>query len=478
MKNPWGEDKKLVDISTIVEYSNFTMNFDFSKLLGPQRDHVLSLINSLYINGVATDLSETGTGKTYCGAWIAKYFNSPVVVVCPKVVINSWNKVFAEFGIKAHVVINFEKLTRGNTPHLSFKNGKDNGPDDYVIKFPANALVIIDECHKCKGWNSKNSDFLIALKKNNYKLLLLSATSATNPLEMKSFGYATTLHNLVNYRGFITDAGAYTSRFGGYQIDIGSRRAIEAMGDIHNKLFNVYNIASRMTRKMFDKIFPDNHVMAECFDMGSNTDKINKVYNLMEAELAALEESSSNYSQHHFAIMTKARRMAELLKVPTMVEMIEDWYDEGISPVVFVNFTDTVEAIEKQLAKNRKFDGKIAKIVGGQSSKARQADIDGFQADNKRIMIANLAAGNCGLSLHDLNGNFPRGTVISPSFSAINLLQALGRIYRAEGKTKCIQKVMFASGTIEEEACRRVQSKLNNLEALNDGDLNYSIRIA
>jgi len=229
---------------------------------------------------------------------------------------------------------------------------------------------------------------------------------------------------------------------------------------------------------MFDKIFPDNHVMAECFDMGSNTDKINRVYLQMESELAALEESSVNYSQHHFAIMTKARRMAELLKVPTMVEMIEDWYDEGISPVVFVNFTDTVEAIEKQLAKNRKFDGKIARIVGGQSDKVRQKDIELFQSDDKRIMIANLAAGNAGVSLHDLIGNFARGSIISPSYSAINLLQALGRIHRAEGKTKCIQKVMFAAGTIEEDACKRVQSKLNNLECLNDGDLTYSVRIA
>jgi len=212
--------------------------------------------------------------------------------------------------------------------------------------------------------------------------------------------------------------------------------------------------------------------------MGTNTDKINRVYEQMEAELAALEESSVNYSEHHFAIMTKARRMAELLKVPTMVEMIEDWFDEGISPVVFVNFTDTVDAIIKQLSKNRKFDGLIAKIVGGQSDKVRQADIEGFQNDTKRIMIANLAAGNAGVSLHDLNGKFPRASVISPSYSAINLLQALGRIHRAEGKTKCIQKIMFAASTIEEDACKRVQCKLNNLECLNDGDLSYEVRIA
>ncbi len=452
------------------------MNVDL--LLPPQREHAVNLLNSLYINGVASDQSETGTGKSYVAAWIAKTLNSPVVIVCPKIMIPTWNKVLQYFGIKAQVVINYEKLIRGNTEHLTFKDGRDNSASDYIINFPKNSLVILDEVHKCKSSTSKNSDFLIKLKMDGYKSLLLSATSATNPLEMKAFGFATTLHNLTSYRQFITDSGAYVGRYGGFQIDLQSQKTVEAMSNIHDKLFNLYKVSSRMTRKMFDKIFPDNHIMAECFDMGTNTDKINKVYQQMESELAALEESSVNYSQHHFAIMTKARRMAELLKVPTMVEMIEDWYDEGISPVVFVNFTDTVEAIEKQLAKNRKFDGKIARIVGGQSDKVRQKDIELFQSDNKRIMIANLAAGNAGVSLHDLNGNFARGAIISPSYSAINLLQALGRIHRAEGKTKCIQKVMFAAGTIEEDACKRVQSKLNNLECLNDGDLTYSVRIA
>jgi superfamily II DNA or RNA helicase len=447
-------------------------------LLPPQREHAVNMLNSLYINGVACDQSETGTGKTYVAAWIAKNLNSPVVIVCPKVVIPAWTKVLSHFSIKAHCLINYEKLIRGNTEHLSFKDGKDNSASDYTINFPKNSLVILDEVHKCKSATSKNSDFLIKLKMDGYKSLLLSATAATNPLEMKAFGFATTLHNLTSYRQFITDSGAYVGRYGGFQIDLQSQKTVEAMSNIHDKLFNLYKVSSRMTRKMFDKIFPDNHVMAECFEMGSNTDKINRVYQQMESELAALEESSVNYSQHHFAIMTKARRMAELLKVPTMVEMIEDWYDEGISPVVFVNFTDTVEAIEKQLAKNRKFDGKIARIVGGQSDKVRQKDIELFQSDVKRIMIANLAAGNAGVSLHDLNGNFARGAIISPSYSAINLLQALGRIHRAEGKTKCIQKVMFAAGTIEEDACKRVQSKLNALECLNDGDLTYSVRIA
>jgi superfamily II DNA or RNA helicase len=70
-----------------------------------------------------------------------------------------------------------------------------------------------------------------------------------------------------------------------------------------------------------------------------------------------------------------------------------------------------------------------------------------------------------------------RHSIISPSFSAIHLVQALGRIHRAEGKSPCIQKVLFAAGTIEEHACRRVQARINNIDMLNDADLTSGIRI-
>lgn len=451
------------------------MNLD--QLLEPQRDHAVRGLNSLLLNGAFADLSETGCGKTYVASWLAKHLNVPVIVVCPKVVKRNWTKVLGSFGIKANVVINFELLMRGNTPHLTFKNGKDDNSSFYQIHFPKDALIIIDEVHKCKGWNSKNSDFLVACKQQGFKLLLLSATAATNPLEMRSFGFATLLHDLTNFRKFLADAGAYTSRFGGYQIDLTCDRTLKAMGNMHLDLFTKLEIAGRMTRKQFGKIFPDNRVIADAFDMGTNTAKIQKVYEIMERELAQLEESSRHYKEHQFAIMTKARRLAELLKVPTMVEMIEDLFDEGISPVCFVNYTETVDAIRSKLEKNSKLANHLNFIVGGQSEKVRNAGIDAFQNNTRRIMIANLAAGNAGVDLHDLLGGHGRHSIISPSFSAIHLIQALGRIHRAEGKTPCIQTILFALGTIEEHACRRVQAKINNTDMLNDGDLTSGIKI-
>jgi superfamily II DNA or RNA helicase len=197
----------------------------------------------------------------------------------------------------------------------------------------------------------------------------------------------------------------------------------------------------------------------------------------MEAEIAKLDERAGNYSEHIFAIMMEARRRSELLKVPFFVDTMEDLYDEGKSVVLFVNFQDTVDAIVKRLEKMKKFKDTIGYIVGGQHHKTRQKDIEDFNADKKRIMVVNIKAGGVGISLHDLNGNHARASIISPNFSAFELVQALGRVWRQGGKTKSFQNIVYAAGTIEEKACHRVQFRMNNLSTLNDADLREGIKM-
>jgi len=301
--------------------------------------------------------------------------------------------------------------------------------------------------------------------------LMLSASAATNVTEMKAFGYATLLHSGYGFYDFCKDNGVAFNRFGLGTWDANLQKCKEGMVRIHNTLFNSLGCANRMNRKDFGDIFPDNQVIADGFDLGSNTAKLQAVYNEMEYELMNLDESSMEYSEHHFAIIMKARRQSELLKVPAMVSWIEDMYDEGVSPVVFINFRETLEAIEKRLD-NAKYSGKIAKIIGGQTQKQRDDEIKSFQSDTKRICLVMVAAGSASVSLHDLNGNYPRHTLINPSYSAINTLQALGRCHRANGKTPVIQRFFFASGVeIEDKMRKRVSLRLTNLDSLNDGDL-------
>jgi hypothetical protein len=453
------------------------MNLNFDGLLEPQKVHSLKLLNSLHINGFAFDASPTGTGKTYCASWIAKNYGSTVVVLCPKSVQKNWFDTLKSFGIDNPIVMTFERLVRGNTDHYTYdmsayRNRKNWWKSEGItVNFPSNSLVIMDEVHKCKGQKSLSGECLVAIKNAGHKLLMLSASAATNVTEMKAFGYATLLHSGYGFYDFCKDNGVAFNRFGLGTWDANLQKCKEGMVRIHNTLFNSLGCANRMNRKDFGDIFPDNQVIADGFDLGSNTAKLQAVYNEMEYELMNLDESSMEYSEHHFAIIMKARRQSELLKVPAMVSWIEDMYDEGVSPVVFINFRETLEAIEKRLD-STKYSGKIAKIIGGQTQKQRDDEIKSFQSDTKRICLVMVAAGSASVSLHDLNGNYPRHTLINPSYSAINTLQALGRCHRANGKTPVIQRFFFASGVeIEDKMRKRVSLRLTNLDSLNDGDL-------
>ena len=81
-------------------------------------------------------------------------------------------------------------------------------------------------------------------------------------------------------------------------------------------------------------------------------------------------------------------------------------------------------------------------------------------------------AGGVGISLHDIHGNHPRMSIISPSWSGQEMRQTLGRIHRAGSKTPAIQKIVYVAQTYEEQMCNIIKTKLRNIDALNDGELN------
>ena len=444
-----------------------------------QVPHVKALVDSLYLNKLACDLSDTGVGKTYCGAGVAREMNLPVFVICPKIVVPTWNTLLKDFGVSTVATLNYELLSRGNTPYLKWNKNIEKEWECNFKKIPSNALVIFDEVHKAKGMESLNSQMVFASKRQGFKLLVISASVATNPLEMFSFGFITGLHTETNHNKFKKNFCAmngceWTGRFGTMTFDNETPKAQQAMMKINDYLFNQKKIASRISIADLGDKFPDNEIEADTYGMGQNTEKINKAYHMMEAELAMLEEKSKNYSEHIFAIMMKTRRTVELLKLPTIIELVEDFYIEGKAIVLFTNFNDSADVLVNKLGKLYGAD-QVAVIRGGQSQKVRQENIAAFQADQKRIIVVNIAAGGVGVSLHDLNGNHPRISLICPTWSAIQMIQAIGRVWRQGALSKSIQKIVYAAGTLEEAICNRVRAKLNNLAALNDGDVDVSL---
>ena len=456
------------------------MTFNTDGLIGPQPLHARKLWESILNNGFALDLSETGCGKTYAAAAVARALPNPLVLIAPKTVLRTWVKILTDFGVKPKLVINYELIGRGNTKWMKFKKQSDpcrphvEGATEKLPHFrlPQDAFVILDEGHRCKGQDTTNSQMLISLVVQKYKVLVSSATAAVSPLDMKALGYLLQLHNLHDFADFCRLHGAqWVGRWGAMTFSPDDPAAVIGMKGLHNYIFNVRACASRMVREQFGTLFPESHVMADAYDLGSNEAKIQRVYEDLERELAKLEERCESYREHVFALLMEARRRAELLKVTLFVEMIEDLRDEGKSVVLFVNFQDTIDAVAERLNRKKKFVGQIGYVVGGQSEKVREQMINDFQENRTSIVLANIAAGGVAISLHDLNGSNPRASVISPNWSAVQMVQALGRVWRAGGKSKSIQRIVYAAGCIEEQICRRVQDKLTMLSMLNDGDL-------
>ena len=361
-------------------------------------------------------------------------------------------------------IINYEKLRTGrkDSPIASYVLSRSAKRNVFTWKLPKKTLIVWDESQKLKNWKTQNVKMCKEAYKAGYPMLFCSATNATNPLEMRMVGQALKL-----FKGGNKDYYAWAREHGVYDGDWGLEFNNDP--DVLIKL-NKDVFGKRGVRLRRDTIpnFPDCEIIPEVYNMDEQDAKaINKIYDEMEAELKKLEKIKKGDGESQLTIQLRARQKIELIKVPLFVDMIEDAIEQGFSVVIFLNFTESINALAARLNTKCIFDGKT-------SDKDRDQNVDDFQADKQRIIIVNVQSGGAGLSLHDLNGKFPRMSLISPTYSPVFMRQALGRIWRDDAKTKSIQRIVCVANTVEENVCRMVQLKLNNLDLLNDGDLSYA----
>ncbi|NDE16414.1 hypothetical protein EBZ80_15930 [bacterium] len=411
-----------------------------------QEQHIDRLISALGAYGSALDSSETGTGKTVCGAEIARRANANTLVVCPKAVIPSWEKELKERGVDADV-INYEKLRVGKSKYGKWMNKK------WVWTLPS-SLIIFDEAHKCGGISTKNSKMLIEAK-DRHAVLMLSATIASNPLQMRAAGWVLGAHMLGNFWQWCFKHGCVKNRWNGVEF-AGTRSHIEAIAQ------QIAHRCARMTTAELADHFSETQIITEPLQFG---DEIAQIYDEMERELQELEERAkqdkTNSAAEALVKQLRARQRVELYKVPVIVEMTQDLLAEGKSVAIFANFDATLTALEDKLKTD-------CVIRGAQKACERQTNIDRFQSDQDRIILCNVAAGGVGISLHDTNGKHPRAAIISPDWNEKNILQVVGRVHRAGGKTPSLQRILFAAGTVEEKVQTSVRKKISLLKTLNE----------
>lgn len=444
-------------------------------------------------------MSECGTGKTYVACAVVHELKTPTLVICPKIAAFQWHEAAAHFGDTISA-IGYEKLRTGRTPFGTWERMPDNddreyhqcqccqrkmAPDD---KLPCYAhhlgihcivvkrkpwdygrftfhrsieTVVFDEVQRCGG-DSLNADMLIAAKRDRLRVLGLSATLASSPLQMRAIGY--TLDLFQHPSQFLRWARQYGVRwdqaFRGEHWFKTPEQQTYIMGTIRDTI-----LPSRGVRVTTASIpgFPEVDISSELYDL-EESGRINEIYEEMFEALADLDKRSES-DETPLTLMLRAQQRVELLKVPIVVELAQDSIEKGFSIGIFVNYRQTMDELRERLKCDCFIDGSPDGV------RHRQRSIDRFQTHKSSLILVNTAAGGVGLSLPDLDGKHPRGGLVFPSYSAQTLKQVFGRFPRDSSKSKSFYRVLLAAKTADVKIHKALKAKLNNLDSLNDGDL-------
>lgn len=440
------------------------------KLLSFQVAHTLQMFESIQREQCILDASDTGTGKTYCAVALCALMKLEPFIICPKSVITNWTDVCKIFNVTIRGVANYELLKSGKYYTQNFekvecpyfdkvkKGNDDDAKVEFVFQLPNDTIIIFDEAHRCKNYKTSTSKLLLSAKSSKIKTLLLSATLSDKIPTFAPFGTVFGLYDGVKkFNGWmrkqiVINKVKYANNKNISEDDI-------KLDIIHKTLFPKFG--SRMKIKELGNLFPQNNIIAQSYFM-ANFKEVDKLYD--EINLAMQELKDKETRTEALGKIIRARQRIELLKVPLFTDIAEEALDNGYSLAIFVNYKETMYQLCHHL--------KTACVIhGDQTLDERTANIKEFQSNTSKIIISITQAGGVGISLHDLHGNHPRMSIISPTWSGQDTQQVLGRIHRAGSKSPAIQKIVYCAKSYEETICNLIKKKLKNITAINDGDL-------
>jgi hypothetical protein len=415
------------------------------------------------------------TGKTYQCLASALATGRRVNVICTVSTIPSWKRAFRHFGATPGMIHNWEGLRTGGTYHAAaiteLSSSKRSGPVANAYKWrlnPEKDILLCDEAHNARTVGSLNQALAMSAIRTGVPIIAMSATMAVDPTHMRFCGRIIGLHrNKESYFRFLEMNGC--TRVGGeYEWRFcGGSRGKAILANLSRKIIPMRG--ARVKKEDLGDAFPETQIWAEpiaCED----TDKIGahwrKVQEMTEKLLAKgmSEQAAERILEKEYR---EGWQMSEMAKVPALAELVREKIAEGYSVPVFMSFTASREKLLEAL-------GSTCTIHGGQQGvggrKVRQAAIDAFQEDKEHTIVVQIAAGGTGVDMHDVRGERPRFAIHLPNPRADHVIQALGRVQRAGGRSVSLQVVLWAEGTMEEQIVENIRRKAMQINALNDGD--------
>jgi len=463
---------------------------DIGRNLNKHQKDAINLILENYKKNKGFLLADgTGVGKTRQEIALAKIQldkNKKTLIVTEnkRIIEDAFKKDAKPFNIDLNYIENKENINDKKiniTTYDKLKNISEESFDQ----------IIFDESHNLKNYTSQKTKNGLNLIKKSKNVLLATATPLDKP---EHVGYIASGLGL-NYFKVMKDLGQKEK-----EVNIGYGKTIKVFEREVSKLEELYRIGN-----FFDKLTNYGNMIKREVSMDNvnlniiDIDVSKKEKEIFDNLYEKFENHISSVPKKEKGIATATglmalRRVNEDFKINKALNEIENDIKNGKKVVLFatrVNKSDISfggekkvnsfesegvlnkinEELEKKgikVSKLYKHDNKSKEV---REKKSKEA-IDKFQNGDNQVIITTPQSGGTGLNLDDSKGNSPRSVIVlTPPFSANDVVQMLGRVNRLTTKSKVDAKLIYIKNNpVEDWNKGIINTKLKRLGASSKGD--------
>ena len=187
-------------------------------------------------------------------------------------------------------------------------------------------------------------------------------------------------------------------------------------------------------------------------------EELTKIWERLESEQRAAESELDKSASNRRAIRSE-RQVAGVAKLPHVIHFVKNIMEIEESVVVFCHHRLIHRLLHEQLA-----EFSPASIVGGQSDRERQEQIDLFQSGRSKLMIAGIRAGNVGINLTRAKYVIFAELDWSPAIHR----QAEDRLHRIGQKDTVFAYYLIGQGTLDDHVADVLVDKSYEIDAILD----------
>lgn len=367
----------------------------------------------------------------------------------------------------------------------------------------ATQLLIFDEAHKIKNSGdgtdatSMRAELGLALVNFCPRVMYVTATPADRPFDVLYLKKAGVFRDDIQFKSLMFSIGYEwkepETNKAGEVIRDGGWRSRGGSQDV-----NTLVRANQTLRDAFDMLTEDGQMLRREIAMTNLTVEMHKeqappaALALMDQIEENLTEIDDNGREKKDLMQIYGRQLEELeiFKLEKTLSLVDAAIEKGKQVLVYCQTVmkgeiarastgdvkpGAIETLKTLLASRYGEDavGVLVGTSGDYEEYRRMENVRDFQSGKRRILIGTITSGGTGLNLDDTTGKNPRELIIvTPPLSFINVVQTVGRVVRANTKSRSIVHfVFFENAVVDVWLARLIANKFSSLNAIVKGEV-------